>query len=144
VHETLAGVLAVQPVSPEASFWQGLCFIREGKLDQAQPALQAARGIDNAAAAAAKAPAVPAFIDPPLYLGGVLLRLGQPKEGLRYVSEANRVDGNCPLVALHLGIAMVAAGTDGNLATRALQRALGPRGLPAWFAHPDPAGTEAL
>src|SRR5439155_10606974 len=38
VHEMAARVLAVQPVSPEASFWQALCFIREGKLDLAQQA----------------------------------------------------------------------------------------------------------
>src|SRR5206468_6898001 len=83
IHEMLTRVLMAQPVSPEASFWQGLCLIREGKLDLAQHALQTARSVDNAAAAAAKGPAAPAFIDPPLYLGGVLLRLGQPKEGLR-------------------------------------------------------------
>src|SRR5205814_968654 len=77
VHEMVTRVLTVQLVSPEASFWQGLCFVREGKLALAQQALQAARGIDNVAAATAKAPSVPAFIDPPLYLGGVLLRHGQ-------------------------------------------------------------------
>jgi len=33
---------------------------------------------------------------------------------------------------------------DGNLATRALQRALGSRGLPLWYRHPDEAWAEGM
>jgi len=139
VQAMIQRVLMVQsPLPcPEASFWQGLCHIREGQWAQAQEALQTARGGDTSDDRWG-------FIDPPLYLGGVLLRLGQPKEGLRYFTEANRIDGNCPLVALQLGIAMVAAGSDGNRATRALDRALGTRGLARWFKEPQKAWVEGL
>lgn len=135
VHAMLNRVVAVQPGFPEAQFWLGLCCIREGRWEDARDALLAARGDGTPESA---------YLDPPLYLGGVLVRLGHPKDGLRYITEANRIDGNCPVVALQLGIAMVAAGTDGNLAIRALQRGLGPRGLPAWFDKPTKIWSEVL
>ncbi|HYV34383.1 MAG TPA: tetratricopeptide repeat protein, partial [Gemmataceae bacterium] len=143
VHEMADRVLILQAPSPcaEASFWKGLCHIREGSWDQAQQELEIAR---SAPASEPGKGAAAGYVDPPVYLGGVLLRLGQPKEALRYVTEANRLDSNCPLVALHLGMAMVAAGTDGNLATRALNRALGSRGLPAWIQEPDKAWVDGM
>ena len=61
-------------------------------------------------------------IDPPLYLGALLLRQGQAKDALRYLTEANRIDGNCPIVTVQLGAAMIAAGGDMQMAVRALQR----------------------
>jgi tetratricopeptide (TPR) repeat protein len=140
-------VLAVKSPTPEASFWQGLCYIRDHDLDRAVQALQTAReaGAAEASARAAATKSAPAvYIDPPLYLGGALLKQGQAKEGLRWISEAHRVDSNCPLVALHLGIAMVAAGADSNLASRALGRALTPRGLPVWLKEPEKAWTEGM
>jgi tetratricopeptide (TPR) repeat protein len=124
---------------PEASFWQGLCHIREDQWEQAREALQNARDAEvseNAESLPLTTHHSP-HIDLPLYLSGVLLRLGRPKEALRFVTEANRIDGNCPLVALQLGIAMVEAGADGNLATRALNRAIGSRGLGKYFNDPE-------
>src|SRR5262249_32864106 len=75
-------------------------------------------------------------LDPPLYLGGLLLRLGQPKEAFRYLTEANRIDSNCPLVTLQLGRAVVESGGDAQIAVRSMQKALGPRGLGIWLQAP--------
>jgi tetratricopeptide (TPR) repeat protein len=145
LQEMLTRILMLKSPCPEASFWQGLAFIREGKMDLAAHALQAARDAGTAGGTDAdKAAGTTSFVDPPLYLGGTLLKLGQPKEGLRYISEANRIDSNVPLVALQLGMAMVAAGADGNLATRALNRALGQRGLPIWHNHPEKVWVEGF
>jgi tetratricopeptide (TPR) repeat protein len=141
VHAMITRVLMVDASNAEASFWQGMCHVREGKWELAQQALLTARGAESSDGA--RTPGA-GFIDPPLYLGGVLLKMGQPKEALRYVTEANRIDGSCPLVSLHLGITMIAAGTDGNLALRALNRALGPRGLPMWIKEPEKAWIEGL
>ncbi len=139
----IARTLALQSPSAEASFWQGLCHIRTSRWELAKESLLAARTI--AGPEQTKTPNASAgFIDPPLYLGGVLLRFGQPKEALRYITEANRIDGNCPMISLHLGLAMVAAGADGNLAIRALNRALTARGLAAWLKEPDKAWSEGL
>lgn len=137
IQEMIDRVLALEPKSTQAHFWRGLALIREGNLDEAQRALVAARGdLEDKNRVE--------FIDPPLYLGGILLRQGKPKDALRFISEANKVEGGRPLTALHLGIAMVAAGVDGNLAARALQRALGPKGLPAWLGQPEKAWSEGL
>jgi tetratricopeptide (TPR) repeat protein len=145
VQQMIGRILVVKQFCPEAYFWQGLCHVREGQLDLAVQALQTARAQESPAAdAPARAAQAGPFIDPPLYLGGVLLRQGQAKEGLRHISEANRIDANCALVALELGIAMVAAGSDGNLATRALQRALGMRNLPVWYNQPERAWSEGM
>ena len=135
---------AARPIAPDAarrvalraraSFWQGLCFLRGGnELDRAIIALEAARAAQPMSQ-----------IDPPLYLGAILLRQGQAKESLKYLTEANRVDGNCPVVTLQLGVAMIAAGGDTQLAVRALQRALGPRGLEIWEQEPRRAWVEGF
>jgi tetratricopeptide (TPR) repeat protein len=124
----LARALLLQSPCPEASFWQGLCFVRQGQLDQAFAAL-----------ALAHEGASPRFVDPPLYLGTLHLRQGRPQEALRYLSEANRVEGGCPLVTWQLGMAMVAAGTDSRITVPALQRACGPRGLGLWAGDPRAA-----
>ena len=63
-------------------------------------------------------------IDPSLYLGMLAHRLGRPQEALRYLSEANRIDPNCPFVMWQMGVSLVASGGDSGLAMRALQRAL--------------------
>jgi tetratricopeptide (TPR) repeat protein len=139
-------VLAVQfpAACPEASFWQAMCHIREAKWELALETLQAARNGSSANATEMPASAPAPCVEPPLYLGGVLLRLGRPKEALRYLTEAKRIDSNCALVALHLGIAMVAAGSDANLAIRALNQAVGSRGLPLWFNEPEKAWIDGL
>src|SRR5436190_15704943 len=76
------------------------------------------------------------MLDPSLYLGGLLLKVGQAKESLRFLTEANRLDSNCPLVALALGSAIIAAGGDVQIANRALQKALGSRGLQLYLSDP--------
>ena len=126
-------MFAIQKPCPEASFWQGLCRIRQNDSDAAIAALTTA--FEQAGKQ---------FIDPALYLGMVLHRLGKPAEGLRYLSEANRVDGNCPFVTLQMGMSLVAAGGDMGLAVRALQRALGPRGFGLWAQSPERAWVEAF
>ena len=126
-------MFAIQKPCPEASFWQGLCRIRQNDSDAAIAALTTA--FEQAGKQ---------FIDPALYLGMILHRLGKPAEGLRYLSEANRVDGNCPFVTLQMGMSLVAAGGDMGLAVRALQRALGPRGFGLWAQSPERAWIEAF
>jgi tetratricopeptide (TPR) repeat protein len=99
-------------------------------------------GLDDESGAK-EAPAS-AFLDPPLYLGAILLRTGRAKEALRFLTEANRMDSNCPFVTLQLGAAIVAAGGDTTMAVRALQRALGPKGLGLWQDNPQKAWVEGF
>ena len=106
-------------------------------------ALPADEGPDIATPDAAPPPTSP-FIDPPLYLGAIHLAQGQPKEAMRYLTEANRMDPGCPVVTLQLGAAMIAAGGDTQFAVRALQKSLGPRGLGQWEGAPERAWVEAF
>ncbi|HEV3255680.1 MAG TPA: tetratricopeptide repeat protein, partial [Gemmataceae bacterium] len=131
VHQLVGRALQLQSSCPEASFWQGLCHVRDGRGDLAVEALRKAR--EGAAL----------VLDPPLYLGALLLRQGQAQEALRHLSEANRLDANCPFVGWQLGMAIVAAGGD-SLAVRALQRALGPAGLPRWARDSQRAWVEGM
>ncbi|HEX5273043.1 MAG TPA: tetratricopeptide repeat protein, partial [Gemmataceae bacterium] len=134
VTQALLGrLLEVQPDSPAATFWRGLCHLRDGRLDLAQEAFAASHEGGSRA-----------FIDPPLYLGMVLLRQGKPQEALRALAEANRVDSNCPLVPLHMGLALVAANGDAGLAVRALQRALSQRGLLQWVRTPEKVWSDGM
>jgi tetratricopeptide (TPR) repeat protein len=129
----LARLLKIQAGSPVATFWQGLCHLRDGRLDLAQEEFAASHEAGGRL-----------FIDPPLYLGMVLLRQGKPQEALRALAEANRVDANCPFVPLHMGMAMVAANGDAGLAVRALQRALSQRGLLQWLKSPEKAWSDGM
>jgi len=145
VQEMISRTLALQsrvanvPGSPEAYFWQGLCYLREKRIDRAMASLQSARGQEE------DGPAKTSYaIDPPLYLGALLLRQGPAKDSLRYLTEANRIDSNCPFVTWQLGTAMIQAGGDAQLAVRALQRALGPRGLGQWLKEPSRAWVEGF
>lgn len=155
VHDLIARVLLVQSPCREASFWQGLCFLRGMDSERALQALQTARTgegkvlllDDNLGELANPNPVAAAtstYIDPPLYLGALLLRQGQAKESLKYLTEANRIDSNCPVVTLQLGAAMIAAGGDTQVAVRALQRALGPKGLEMWTLEPRKAWFEGF
>ena len=83
-------------------------------------------------------------IDPAFYLGAVLHRAGRSQEALRYLGEANRIDAGCPFVTWQMGVALVAANGDTGLAQRALQRALGSRGLPLWSQAAKRAWVEAF
>src|SRR5262249_21693935 len=121
--------LRLEPGCAEALFWRGLCHLRAGQSDTAQEALSAAHREGGLR-----------FVDPPLYLGALLLQRARAPEGVRYLAEANRVDASCPLVPWRRGRAIVAAGGESRLAVQALQRALGPRGLGLWrgtAADPD-------
>jgi tetratricopeptide (TPR) repeat protein len=140
-HALLARILRVQAPCPEASFWQALGHLRDGAADQAEAGLRAlvAGGERGAGAPAGKRPP-----DPHLYLGALLLRRGEAKEALRWLTEANRIDGNCPFVIAQLGAAMVEAGGDSLIAVRALQRALGPRGFLLWKQAPQRAWVEGM
>jgi tetratricopeptide (TPR) repeat protein len=123
----------LQSPCPEASFWQGLCQARGGNLDAAVTALTAAHEDGGKR-----------YIDPPLYLGALLVKAGRMQDGLRFLAEANKLDPNCPLVTLQLGAGIVAAGGDSSLAARAIQRALGPRGLGLWVRSPERVWIEAF
>src|SRR5262245_31418014 len=70
----------------EASFWQGLCHLRQGDEAAATTALATAQQTGQQK-----------YLDPPLYLGALRLRQGKPQEALRFLSEANRTDANCPV-----------------------------------------------
>jgi len=129
----LARILILQSPHPEATFWLGLFQLRRGNLDLALASLRTAREGKGKE-----------FIDAPLYLGALLLRSGQPQEALRHLSEANRIEAGCPFVGWQLGQAIVAMGGDSGLAVRALQKALGPRGLPLWSRAPDKVWTEGF
>jgi tetratricopeptide (TPR) repeat protein len=126
-------IFAVQTVCPEASFWQGLCRIRQQQIEPAMTALSAAHE-----------QAGKQYLDPAFYLGLLLYRQGKAQESLRLLAEANRVDASCPFVTCQMGVSLVAAGGDSGLALRALQRALGPRGFGLWTARPDRAWVEAF
>jgi tetratricopeptide (TPR) repeat protein len=138
IHKLIGRVLLILSPCPEALFWQGLCHIREGKTELARNSLLQARGPDPEPRGTA------GYIDPPLYLGALLLREGRTDEALRYLSEANRLDANCPFVTWQLGTAMLAAGGDTQIAIRALQRALGVRGLQQWVHSPQRAWVEGF
>ncbi len=153
--ELIIRTLQVQSPCREASFWQAMCEVRLGALDAALNHFQVSRtgqvggitldtGFTEPGAPGA-APAPPStFIDPSLYLGAILLRTGMAKESLRFLTEANRMDSNCPFITLQLGAAIVTAGGDTNMAVRALQRALGAKGLGQWQANPDRAWVEGM
>lgn len=153
--DLIGRTLLVQSPCREASFWQAMCELRNGAMEAALTSLQVARtgqarsfGLDDGfpeptAPGAAPAPPTP-FIDPSLYLGALLLRTGQAKESLRFLTEANRMDANCPFTTLQLGAAIVTAGGDTNMAVRALQRALGPKGFGLWPDDPQRAWVEGL
>jgi tetratricopeptide (TPR) repeat protein len=140
VHHILGRTLALQPGCSEAFFWEGLCHVRDGHSEPAIASLTRSRGTVEPG----NKPAGPQFIDPPLYLGALLLRDGRADEALRYLAEANRLDGNCPFVTWQLGTAMLAAGGDGLIAVKALQRALGPRGLQLWARNSQRAWVEGF
>lgn len=132
-RELLERLLKLQPDHAAGFFWQGLCLIRDGQLNRAAEALARSHQLGNRA-----------FLDPPLYLGMVLHHQGKPQEALRPLADANRVDANCPFVPLQLGLSLIGAQGDAGLAARALQRALGPRGLTPWLATPQRAWVEGL
>ncbi len=133
VQELLARTLRLDAPCPEALFWQALCRVRAGDLEDAQRALAQAHEQTGKS-----------YLDPPLYLGTLRVRTGHIQEGLRLLGEANRIDANCPLVSLELGVGIVMAQGDGALAVRALQRALGPRGLAPWVKTPEKFWVETL
>jgi tetratricopeptide (TPR) repeat protein len=124
VLHLIGRIRAVQPC-PEAGFWQALCRVREGEIDAALTTLEYVHREGDRL-----------FIDPPLYRGALLYRLGRHAEALRDLADANRIDPGCPLVSWLMGLALVGANADSAMAVRALQRALGPKGLPLWETTP--------
>ncbi len=132
IQQLLARIFTLQQQCPEASFWQGMCYLRMGQYDAARIALTTAHE-----------QAGKRFLDPALYLGMLQIRGGQYAEAIRYLSEANRVDAGCTFVILQMGIALVGSGGDTGMAVRTLQRALGPKGFGMWAQTPDRAFVEA-
>src|ERR1700722_12847570 len=70
-----ARLLLIQDPCAEASFWQGLCYLRSEQNALGVQALRLAQEHGKG------------FIDPPLYLGALLLRAGQFPEALRNLAE---------------------------------------------------------
>jgi tetratricopeptide (TPR) repeat protein len=126
MFELIGRTLTLDASTAEAHFWKALCHVREEQWDEAVAALRFSHDTGGKH-----------FLDPPLYLGVLHIRLGQAQEAVRFLSEANRLDSACPLVTWQMGLALLAANGDSGLAVRALQRAVGPRGLGLWVKHPD-------
>jgi tetratricopeptide (TPR) repeat protein len=121
------------PPPAEIIFWRALLQVREGHLEAAVPLL-----------AQASEKTGRELIDPPLYMGFVLHRLGHPAEALKWLSEANRIDANCPLVPWQIGVTLMASGGDSGIALRVLQKAMSARGLPQWQREPGKLWIEGL
>jgi tetratricopeptide (TPR) repeat protein len=138
IRALLARILAIQSPCPEAAFWEALCLVRESNLEAASARLRDTLTGGHAAPAVKRPP------DLYLYLGALLLRRGEVKEALRWLTEANRLDSNCPFVIAQLGAAMIDSGGDAQIAVRALQRALGPRGFLLWKQAPQRAWVEGM
>jgi tetratricopeptide (TPR) repeat protein len=83
-------------------------------------------------------------VDPVLYLGGLNLRDGQPRDALRVLADANKLAPQCPLISWQLGTALMATGGDAMLAIRALERATGADGFPRFVAEPTRMWIETL
>ncbi len=145
VHDIIGRTLMVQSPCPEVAFWQALCYIRDGRKDLAISHFTELSGVDQDDESA-YGPSVgrSTCIDPPLYLGTLLLEEGRDKDALRYLGAANRVDSNCPVVICLLGVAMLRSGSDSKFATKTLQRALGPRGFEIWERSPDQVWVEGF
>ena len=114
-------------------FWQAMCHVREGYVDHA---INLLRSILEGPGKL--------ILDVSFYLGALLLRQGRGPEALRHFAEANKIEPNCPFVRWQLATALLAAGGDAGMAVRALQAALGPRGLPLWVKNPDRAWVEGF
>src|SRR5439155_3879460 len=98
---------------------------------------------DSVTAGEPSPPHAPRAFDPFLYCGTLLLRQGNVQEALRLLSDANRIYGACPFVHWQLGAALLSSGKE-TPALRALQKAVGPSGLPRWVHEPQKAWTEAF
>ncbi len=144
IVDLLNRALRVQSPCREASFWTGMCFLRVGQIDEALQYLNVARtGSPDWQDETGANPSSP-IIDPPLYMGAILLRGNRPKEALRFLTEANRLDPNCPIVKLQLGAALIAADRDPAMAVRVLQLAVGPKGIGLWTGQPSRMWVEAF
>jgi tetratricopeptide (TPR) repeat protein len=133
VMDLITRLFLIQSVCAEASFWLGLCLIRQNKSDEALRALTTAHE-----------QAGKQYIDPALYLGMLYHSLGKPQDALKFLGEASRVDGTCPFVTFQMGLSAVAAGADPLIALKSLQRATGPKGLSIWLKDQERAWVEAF
>ncbi|MFQ3593765.1 MAG: hypothetical protein SNJ82_11360 [Gemmataceae bacterium] len=133
VEPLLDRIDQLHPPLAETLFWRALLRIREEQLEAAIPLL-----------AQASEKTGREIIDPPLYLGLLLHRLGYPAEALKWLSEANRIEPNCPLVAWQIGVTLMAMDGDSGMARRVLQRAMSDRGLPHWEREPGKLWIEGL
>jgi tetratricopeptide (TPR) repeat protein len=130
--ELLALILERQPACPEASFWLALHQLRRGDT-AAVATLEAIHGATQGRQ-----------VDAALYLGGVWLRDGRPRDALRVLADANRLAPHCPLISWQLGTALLAAGGDALLGVRALQKATAADGLPKYRHEPHRLWADTL
>jgi tetratricopeptide (TPR) repeat protein len=106
-------VFAVESPCPEASFWQGLCQLRQGRQDEAIASLRTAQERSENR-----------FLDPAFYLGALLRRQENVTEAMRYLAEANRLAPNSGPISIELGQCILAAGGNSLLAVHALLRGM--------------------
>lgn len=128
----LARIRTHQPICPEADFMAGLQSLRSGDEPSAVSQLTAAHSGSRGQPG-----------DAALYLGGILLRSGMARDALRHLAEMNKSAPQCPIVAWQLGTAL-AAGGDPLLAVRALQKAIGPDGLPRFLVDANSMWIQTL
>jgi tetratricopeptide (TPR) repeat protein len=133
ISKLIQWVQQLQSPCPEASFWQALCDVREGRIESALISLEQSWSANGQQ-----------VFDPSFYLGALLFREGRIPEALRHLADANRIAPECPLVPWQLGMAMVAEGDKDSLAIRPLQKSLGANGLSAWIKSPRTFWKEAL
>ena len=96
-------------VPPRRCSGWALCHAQENQFEEAFAAMQLVHE-----------QAGKQHIDPALYLGMLVHRLGRPQEALRFLSDANRIDANCPFVTWQMGVSLIASNGDSGLAMRAL------------------------
>ena len=77
----------LERVATRRRFSPGEVLVREGEIDAALTTLEYVHREGERQ-----------FIDPPLYRGALLYRLGRHAEALRDLADAHRLDPGCPLV----------------------------------------------
>src|SRR5262249_14545616 len=85
VLDLLDHIFAVQTLCAEASFWQGLCRIRQGLLEEAMASLSVAHEQVGKQ-----------YLDPAFYVGVLLYRQGKAHGIITCLASANTVDSSCP------------------------------------------------
>lgn len=109
-------VMRVRPEHPEASFWLGIHHLHAGRKDSAREILHDAIIDAN----------VP---DGALYLGVLLMQLGEDFDAFQCLRQAAHLAPECPVILAYYGAAIIANNGDAASAVRALEKATSVDGL---------------